>query len=778
MSRIGNIFRKLRYTLITHPHKKRRGDNVHPIQRWVALVVIFGALVFVTAPSFYFDYYESTSGKPISETIKAPFSLEVEDPEATEQLRKRAEDTYLHYYEYDSRIRDHVIKTVTSILEQFQRLSTDSDKKMEELVQEAQSLLAKDYGINIDAQHVKTLLLLSRNDQTRANLISIFDTLFQDRGVVSDKYAFQSYERRDILEIQIPAFPPQKPLDSETMLAHPEEVNDFLRASLIPRYYSHHLEQEAVFALSASLVQPNIYPLESMTRLARRNALMKIEPVKHKIDKGEIIIERGEIVTPYIQHVIDDINRLAYKFNFLRLFGYAAFVFAAFIFMYLYIRKVSPDFTFSSMSIILLSLPVLIALIIGRLLLIYAPMEQISGYLFPAGAIGMLGVILLNPRIAFAQVIWGALLFGLAIDFNFRYLMVALFGGLTALMSLYTLRERRDVLMAGIKTAAVNLVVIVVMTIVDDPTRLPLSFVGFRRFFLDEAVWGILNGFACVAITFSAIQPLESLFGIVTDVRLLELTGIKHKVLKELEEKAPGTYQHSLNVAKLAESAAQAIGANYLLVRAGAYYHDIGKILKAKYYSENQVTPEETHIHNNISPNMSLLLVRNHVKEGMELAKKYHLPQKIIEFIPQHHGTSLIKYFYQQALKQYNESESNVPVREEDYRYLGPKPQSVEAAIVMLADGVEATATSKLSQPHISEDDIRRIVHETIVEKFNDGQLDECPLTLRDLHNISESFVTTLMSRFHFRVDYPSSVAQKDLGKAMTQKPELSVTKI
>ena len=206
-------------------------------------------------------------------------------------------------------------------------------------------------------------------------------------------------------------------------------------------------------------------------------------------------------------------------------------------------------------------------------------------------------------------------------------------------------------------------------------------------------------------------------------------------------------------------------------MRAGAFYHDVGKIVKPNYYSENQASVEDKKVHFKISPHMSALVIKNHVREGIEIARKYGLSQKVIDFIPQHHGTSLIRYFYQEAVRQYENSESAEPVREEDFRYPGPKPQTIEAAIVMLADSVEATATSKLSEATVREDDIRLVVRNSILEKFNDGQFVECNLTLRDLHRISESFIKTLLSRYHHRITYPALIEKKEDREEL--RPEL-----
>ncbi len=767
MTKGNNIFHAIRRYLITTPRTIRPADIFRPLERWGILLIIFVVAVVIIAPPFYFDYHEYSAGKPINETIKAPFTVKVVDSKATEELKKSAEETYTRYYEYNSMVRDRIINDLEQIFAGLREIENDEALTEQQKREAAQGFLQKEYGLKFNEEQADILLLLSENEQTTINVSLMFDELFSKRGVVSDLYAYQSFERRDVVVLTHKALPPPQRLNSSTMLAYPEEVRDFLQEKLIPRYYPRSKYQDTLFTLCCGLIQPNIYLLEERTRRSRRETLQNVGAVTHVINKGDIVIQRGEEVTPYIAKAIESINARAHSLNFLRLIGDAIFVILVFLFVFLYVRKISPDFAFTSSGIILISLPVLIALLIERVLLMYLPGEQISGYLFPAGAIGMLAIILLNPRIAFGLVVLGVLLFGLSVDFDFRYMVVALFGGITALLSLYTVRERKEVLMAGFKTALVNFIVIILINLIDDPTTLHYNY----------AAVGVLNGILCAFITLPSLPLFEYLFGIVTDVRLLELTGIYQPLMREIEEKTPGSYQHSLNVAKLAEPAAQAIGCNYLLVRAGAYYHDIGKILKPKYYTENQVSPDEKKIHQNLSPNMSMLIVRNHVKEGIELAKKYSLPQKIIDFIPQHHGTSLIKYFYQRALQQYDESESNVPVREEDFRYLGPKPQTIEAAIVMLADAVEATATSKLNQPHVSKDDIHRVVHETIVDKFNDGQMDECPLTLRELHIISESFVSTLKSRFHFRVEYPSTPVQKEIGKAMNDKSELSTSK-
>jgi hypothetical protein len=276
----------------------------------------------------------------------------------------------------------------------------------------------------------------------------------------------------------------------------------------------------------------------------------------------------------------------------------------------------------------------------------------------------------------------------------------------------------------------------------------------------------------CVMITVVILWFIEEFFGIITDWKLLELTGLHHELIVQLEEKAPGTYQHVLNVTKLAEAAANSIGANYLLVRAGALFHDIGKMVKPKYFSENQITLEDKRAHSKLSPYMSVLIIKNHVKEGVELARRFKLPKRIVDFIPEHHGTGLIRFFYNAAQRRYEESATAEPVREEDFRYPGPKPQSIETAIVLLADSVEAIAASKFTGGQVSEDEIRRVTQMAINERFNDGQFDECDLTMRHLREMREAFVRTLLARYHFRVAYPTLTK----GSAAAQAPRAELT--
>jgi putative nucleotidyltransferase with HDIG domain len=716
------------------------------VSRWVALAVIFVAIVLLISPSFYLPKYEYVLGKPMSTRVVADFPLELKDEETMMRRIKEVEKSYPRVFSYDSSVEEGADRQLKNLLDIARSIKSNPDIGDPERKGRLASELDKKLGITFSDATLEEILRHANSGKFADDLQRIVHEVFSLRGVVEHKYRFSAYEPLGLVRIQALKANPIEQFTDQTVLSYPEEVREYLRKRVLSRFFPEGTLQTATLELLMSVMRPNLLFNAEETAKLRDMEIARIGSAMRSFAAGDVVIDKGQIVTPFYAGVLSLLNAKIHRYNISRLLANVLLTVAIFFFCVFYIRKFNREISFTTANVILIGLPVLFALLIGRFFLTYLPDEEMAGYLFPAGVIGMLGVILLDARLAAMIVTLGCLLFALAVNLNFKYVIVALLGGYTAVASLYTIRERKEVLMAGFRTALVNFAAIAVVNLFESPLDIRVNV----------AAWGLLNGIMCSFIALPSLPLFEYLFGITTDVRLLELTGIYNPLLQELEERSPGSYQHSLNVAKLAEPAAMAIGANYLLVRAGAYYHDIGKISKPKYFSENQTTLEDKRLHSKLTPIMSVRVIRNHIREGVELAKKYNLPQRIIDFIQQHQGTSLIRYFYQEALEGYKESESIDPVREDDFRYPGPKPQTIEVAIVMLADAVEATATSRLSEARVKETDLRLIIRDAIRERFNDGQFDECNLTLKDLHLISESFLRTLKSRFHFRITYPA----------------------
>ena len=316
------------------------------------------------------------------------------------------------------------------------------------------------------------------------------------------------------------------------------------------------------------------------------------------------------------------------------------------------------------------------------------------------------------------------------------FMPVAVMGGVTAVYSVSRLRHRWHFARAFFTIAIANLAAILAWD---------LARVSSLDQLARDALWGTGNGFLSISMAFLLLPPVEHLFGLTSDITLLELSDLNRPLLKRMQLEAPGTYHHSMVVGSLSEAAAEAIGANSLLARVSAYYHDIGKLAKPEYYAENEPAASRSR-HEKLTPSMSTLVVKSHITEGLEMARRQRLPRAVRDSIPEHHGTMVMAFFYVKA------QEQDPTVRREDYCYPGPKPRSRETAILMLADGVEG-ASRALAEPTPSR--IRGLVTRIIDERVQEGQLDECGLTLQELARIREAFIPVLTATFHVRAPYP-----------------------
>ncbi len=391
-------------------------------------------------------------------------------------------------------------------------------------------------------------------------------------------------------------------------------------------------------------------------------------------------------------------------------------------------------FTKSSLRLFLHLSLLLVLLMFGAHVL--ASYVGVSHYYLPIAAVPMLAILLFNNvQLALLMALMSAALGGLILGFDLPETLVFFLGGLAGAYKMRDARTRGVLLLAGVYVAFVQVAcyLLVNPSINKDILLYILKPLAFS---------GVIAAFVVMASS----KLFEVLFGEVTNFTLLELSDSSQPLLKRMVVEAPGSYHHSLIVSNLAEAAADSIGVNALLARVGAYYHDVGKMVKPEYFTENQMMTGNKH--DDLEPSMSRLVILNHVKEGVELAQKYKLSQKIIDFIPEHHGTGLIHYFYQKALADGQAQD----VEEENYRYPGPKPQTKETAIVMLADSVEgATRAMDDHTPQRIGDTVRKVIN----NKFIDGQLDECNLTLREIDTIANTFVRVLGAMYHGRVKYP-----------------------
>lgn len=412
----------------------------------------------------------------------------------------------------------------------------------------------------------------------------------------------------------------------------------------------------------------------------------------------------------------------------------------------LYLYRDQPDLVKSDDAMALLAVIFFVTLIWIKLIAVLSLMfGWISLYATPVAIAPILATLLLNSRLAMVLGFVVALVFGIVNGFSLPPAMVAALGGATAVAVASEARTTQQVAKAGLLVGLVQSLVVLFLGVIMEWPQKQTVF---------GMAWAFGSGFFSAIFCLGVRPYLESFFSRLSNLSLLELAGVNHPLLKQMSMDAPGTYHHSLSVASLAEDAANGIGANGLLCRVGAYFHDIGKMVKAEYFIENQGSFGNPH--DQVSPSLSKLIITSHVKEGLALAKSHKLDTQISDFIPQHHGTSKIEYFYRKALK-LEESEEDISkeeIQEESYRYPGPKPQTKEAGLVMLADSVEASSRTLEDPNHQRYKDL---VNKIIQKKLFDGQLDETPLTLRDLHVVAERFTNTLLSIHHARIPYPEA---------------------
>ncbi len=522
------------------------------------------------------------------------------------------------------------------------------------------------------------------------------------------------------------------------------EAQNYLLSMLMKQFGEQSPQLTVAKYLLASFIRPNLKYNEKLTIERKEQAVHDVPLTRGYVEQDERIIDSNEKVTPEIYQKLVSLSlalkeRSAWKGGLQQLkFQAGKFLFAIILliftvlYIYFYRRSIFTNNSFLGMITIILVMQLsLDALIIDVL--------HWSELTIPVVLAPMLLAILLDFGIAFICTITLSLVLGAALGNDFTFAFMSLIVGSVGIYSVQKIRNRGDMFRAILFVLTAYFVVNSIVGM--------LHFATLKTIITDFTYYMLLSAIVAPIVVFFMVNIFERFFDVTTDITLLELSDLNHPLLKQLSVKAPGTFHHSIVVANLAESAALAIGANALLTRVGCYFHDIGKMNKPEYFVENQMGGVNKH--EGVSPYMSSLILANHVKEGIKLAEKYRLPHAVTKFIPEHHGTGLMTFFYHKALNTSDEKEIN----EGDFRYPGPKPQSKETAIAMLSDTVEA-ASRALQNP--TPQRIRNLVDTLVDKKIEEGQLDESNLTFLDIKRIKEAFVPILTGIHHVRIEYPT----------------------
>jgi putative nucleotidyltransferase with HDIG domain len=659
----------------------------------VLYLIILGAL---TLPLFS-NRVTLREGETAAWNILSPITSEVEtqtDKEATEQQRRQKEETVNTVYFIDKTILEATKTKVQSFFGKVRQLRTLRSKAQKDALRSS-----LEFNISIPS-----LYLLTSADPDRLELLEsvILKTLYEIYiGGVED--------------VNLPQIRAQ--------------VQEGFRGIQLGTEFKNAAEELIIAALSPNK-KVNTLEIQKMQTIARES----VPPQKTKVQRGLPIVLRGEKITKEHIALFKALGMYGRGLDISHFLAQALFEFILlmlfFLYLYFYRRVVYND----PKKMVLISMVSVLMVLLARFL------SHWNGHAIPVPAAAMLLVLLVDGPVAIIATLMLSVLVGLIYNLDVSILLMQLAGGYAAIASSLSISQRADLTRAGFFTAFINMVTVALIAFLKKNT-------GGTEFWPD-IFWGGVNGVASAVFVIGTLPYWEALFNVVTPIRLAEMANPNQPLLRRLLIEAPGTYHHSLMVANMAEAAAEVCGADPLLSRVGGYYHDIGKIRRPDFFVENQVAGENPH--DRISPRLSTIIILSHPRDGVELAEQYNVPDVVRDIIAQHHGTGVVSFFFRRS-----QSLEQEQVNETEFRYENLTPRTREAAIVMLADSVEAAVRSlEHPTPHKIETLIRKIFK----ERLDDGQLSECPLTLKDLARIREAFLHVLSGRFHQRIGYTEKV--------------------
>ncbi len=724
--------------------RNRKGAN---LGGWLLLIVSV-LLTFIIIPKggLIPDHY--APGDVASRNIKSPRDLLVEDLPLTQAKQLEAANTVALVYRFDLASGSQTVERLDRGLRGLwnYQLSSRGLQGQDVIPQ-----LETDLGIPLTSEEFLPLLKLPLSETLINQIRRSLETVFL-RPIVANQQIYQVDQDKGLVVLDRASGEPLELNIADRVIGLNQALGEVL-AQLGQLQGLADGQRQVLARLIQQLLRPSLVFDQDETEARRQLAREQVAPVLFQIKKGEMIVREGERISADQILKLKAIRNSGLDNRNLQtaaglLICILLLIYVGYHFANGNISKFRPDqrdlLFLSSVFLVyfvLVKLSILIVSAIGNSFTYIDSTAYLYAVPFALGA--MLVRIVLNSETAFIFSVGCAVLVGIIMGNSLLMALFVMVGSLVGAHGVRHCQQRTRLYRAGLWIGLTNVALL-----------LGMHFLSGRIFEL-QLLWklglGFFGGIASAVVVNGTVPLVESFFKYTTDIKLLELANMNSPVLRQLMIEAPGTYHHSILVGNLAEAGAEAIRANPLLARVAAYYHDIGKIKKPLYFIEN--SGGQRNKHDKLAPSMSALILTSHVKDGVELAREHKLGSELMDIIQQHHGTSLIKFFYDRAK---NLSDPEVQqVDERDYRYHGPKPQTREAALIMLADAIEA-ASRTLTDPTPAR--IQGMVQKLINNIFIDGQLDECDLTLKDLNLIARSFNRVLSSSFHHRVDYPEPV--------------------
>lgn len=677
--------------------------------RYMLYAIIVIAFYLLLMDSALPKRYQVTVGEESKETIFAPISIE--DKQATNRAREEAVKDVEPQFRKDEDLINLQIERIDRFYAEARNILANNSLKRE-------TKLAK----------LKGIIPYPLKDEFFEKLVNMSPEQLTDMRLVTRDIVY------DVLKSGV----------KQTELAQKRDMVDSVLVTST-------LSSDARM-ITREIARSSIVPNESYDA-ERTQALQKAarESVKAiMIKKGQVIVSAGEVVTDDQYQKLKELGYIHKGVDIVPYVGLALMVIFISVIGFYYVHQFHPTISKDNTKLIMLFFILLLTTIMMKIVTVGQNLEwgETIGYLAPVSFGVMLITLLLNLELALAS----TMLFGVMSSifyngdnyllFDLRYGLVAMISGALSAFALSDVRNRGSILRAGFIASIASVIPIVAVY-----QLVPTEGNWIKIF--QSITFGLISGIFSAVLTIGVLPLFESMFGILSPLRLLDLSNPNRPLLRKLLIEAPGTYHHSILVGNLAEAAAEAIGADGLLARVGAYYHDLGKTKRPQFFIENQIHRENPH--DKISPNLSKTIILSHPRDGVELLKQYKVPEPIQDIAAQHHGTTLLKFFYHKAQKEAD----GAKILEEDYRYPGPKAQFKEAAIVGISDCVEAAVRS-LQKPTPAR--IENLVRKIIQDRLEDGQFNECDLTLKELDLICKAICETLQGIFHSRIEYPDEV--------------------
>ena len=676
-------------------------------------------------------------GKVADRDIYAPVDFSFNtglDTEKTARLKNEAALSARDVYDIDPAVYENSAQNIKALFSALKELKAAEDAGLEDRIAKLKSASR----IELPDNDFKTLLASPESEKAEASILSQLEAILSQGVIPAEEKENLKKQGKAAIKVRNPAGKTEYDAEVKNL----KTLSDFQNPTQ-PLFADSPVTDNKLKSVMKGIVpatvSANLKSNVVETSRRREEAIAAVPAQDKFIDvvQGELIVKRGERITPFHVAKFEALRAASVseqKFA-LSILGIFFVVIILVIITGLYLKYYEPAIYSNNRHLILIAIMAVVITAIGKAI----SLSNGAAYFVPVAIVPILIGLLLGARPAIVTAMVLSIFAGLVVGERFDSTLIFIAGSVVGIYTVRAVRKRSELFKAGMVVGVSSAVCVVGLGILNNLE----SSVIFK-----DASMFLMNGIAVGIIIVGTLHIFESLFKITTNISLLELADPNNPLLKELILKAPGTYHHSLIVGNLAEAACDVIGANGLLARVGSYYHDIGKVEKSEYFAENQPITESQH--DKLAPTMSSLIIINHVKDGLEKAKKAGLNGALMDFIEQHHGTGLIYYFYQRALESVEDLNK---LEEEGFRYPGPKPQTKETAIVHLADSVEAASrTLQNPTPANLEELVRRIIN----NKFIDGQLDECDLTLKDLNIIAGTFTKVLTGVYHTRVQYPN----------------------